>query len=158
MHTLRFRSGQVHLRKIPVESSTVIEAGDLLWLDNGAAKPASDFAWDTNLSTTQAAFAAQFLGVAHQPSLAGETLPISVDVSSESVYEFDVDSDDYVFGQPLGPSEDSSSLERQQLAAANAAAAIARAAEFSSDSVTRLRVTFASAYHTASSNTNAVLG
>lgn len=158
MNKLRFRSGQVHLRKVRVDSQTVISAGDLLWLDGDDAKPASQFNWDENLATTQAAFAELFLGIAHQPSAAGETAPVSVDVSPDAVYEFDVHGAPYELGQPLGPDELSASLMNQQLEAATAGAAIARAAEFTPDNVATLRVTFASAFHTSSANANAALG
>lgn len=157
MNRLRFRSGQVHLRKVRVDADTVIAAGDLVWLDGDDAKPASDFPWTTNLQTSQAAFAAKFLGVSHQQSAAGQTDPISVDVSPLSVYEFDAAAAAYEVGQPLGPSEDSSSLMSQQLAAAVAASAIARSAEYSPSAAT-LRVTFASAYCTGSGNVNADIG
>src|SRR5438128_14642 len=92
---LRCRSGQVEPHKIRVDSGTVIEAGDLVWLDTNDAKPAKDFTWTTDLATTQGNFAAVFLGVAHQSSAAGETADISVDLSPFSVYEFDVDSATY---------------------------------------------------------------
>jgi hypothetical protein len=157
MNHLRFRSGQVTLRKVRVDSATVIEAGDLVWLDTDDAKPASAFTWDTNLATTQAAFAAKFLGVAHQPSKSGDTAPISVDVSPHSVYEFDVASASYEVGQPLGPDANGEALMDQQLEAAVAASAIARAAEYSG-TTTSLRVTLASAYSTGSGNANAHVG
>lgn len=157
MPKLRFRSGQVHLRKVRVDAETVIAAGDLVWLDTDDAKPASDFAWTTNLATTQGLFAARFLGIAHQSSAAGQTDPISVDVSSTSVYEFDVAPAAYEVGQPLGPDENSSALMNQQLEAAVAPSAIARAAEYA-PSTASLRVTFASAFSTASGNVNANLG
>jgi len=157
MNRLRFRSGQVHLRKVRVDAATVLSAGDLVWLDGNDAKPASAFPWDTNLANTQSGFAAQFIGIAHQQSASGQTDPISVDVSPLSVYEFDADPAAYEVGQPLGPDGSSSSLLNQQLAAAAPASAIARAAEYS-PSATTLRVTFASAFATGSGNTNAALG
>lgn len=157
MNQLRFRSGQVTLRKVRVDSATVIEAGDLVWLDTDDAKPASAFVWDTNLATTQAAFAARFLGVAHQSSRNGETTPISVDVSPHSVYEFDVATTSYEVGQPLGPDANGESLVSQQLEAASAVNAVARAAEYSATTGT-LRVTFASAFSTGSGNVNANIG
>ena len=157
MNRLRFRSGQVHLRKVRVDANTVISAGDLLWLDGDDAKPASDFPWNTDLATTQADFAAQFLGIAHQQSANGQTDPISVDVSATSVYEFDAAAAPYEVGQPLGPNENASELMNQKLAAAAASNAIARAAEYA-PSATSLRVTFASAYATGSANTNTTLG
>ena len=159
MNRLRFRSGQVELRKVRVDSATVIEAGDLVWLDTDDAKPASAFAWTTNLATTQGNFAASFLGVAHQQSRAGDTDPISVDVSPHSVYEFNVNSASYEVGALLGPDESSSTLMNQQLeAVGSAAAAIARAAEFTSGAQGMLRVTFASAYACGSANVNAQVG
>ncbi len=158
MNKLRFRSGQVHLRKVRVDSATVIEAGDLVWLDTDDAKPASAFTWTTNLATTQGNFAAKFLGVAHQPSASGETAPISIDVSSDSVYEFDVASAAYELGAPLGPDEGSSALQNKKLEAAVATSAIARSAEFTSGNVDTLRVSFASAFSTTSANLNAQIG
>jgi len=158
MNKLRFRSGQVQLRKVRVEADTVIEAGDLVWLDGDTIKPASDFPWDTNLAATQSGFAAHFLGVAHQPSRQGETVPVSVDVSSDSVYEFDVNQTTYELGQSLGPDNVNQTLMNKQLEAADPGAAVARAAEFTTVPVSTLRVTFASAFSTTSANVNAALG
>ena len=159
MNRLRFRSGQVELRRVRVDSATVIEAGDLVWLDTDDAKPASDFAWTTDLATTQGNFAAKYLGVAHQQSRDGDTDPISVDVGSHSVYEFDCDSAAYEVGDLLGPDEATSTLMNQQLeAVGSAAAAIARASEFTTGAQSTLRVTLASAYAAGSANVNAQVG
>jgi hypothetical protein len=159
MNRLRFRSGQVQLRKVRVDAETVIEAGDLVWLDGDDGKPAADFPWDTNLATTQAAFAAVFLGVAHQQSRAGDAEPISVDVGPHSVYEFDAASAAYELGDPLGPDESNSTLMNQQLeGVGNPSNAVARAAEYTPGSQTTLRVTLASAFATGSANVNAAVG
>lgn len=158
MNKLRFRSGQVQLRKVRVDAQTVIAAGDLVWLDTDDAKPASAFSWTTNLATTQGNFAAKFLGVAHQPSAAGDSTPISVDVSPDSVYEFDVASTSYELGAPLGPDESTSTLMNQKLETCVSTSAIARAAEYTSAETSTLRVTFASAFHTSSTNVNAAIG
>jgi hypothetical protein len=156
---LRYRSGQVELVRVRVDSGTVIEAGDLVFLDTDDAKPASDFTWDTDLATTQGEFAAKFLGVAHQPSADGETDPISVDVSPHAVYEFDANAATYEVGDVLGPDELSSALMDQQLeAVATPDLGIARAAEYKAASSSKLRVRFASGYHTASANANAAIG
>jgi len=156
---LRFRSGQVELHRLRVDSGTVIEAGDLVYLDTDDVKPASSFPWNTDLATTQGEFAAVFLGVAHQPSADGETDDISVDLSPQAVYEFDVNAATYEVGDILGPDENASTLMDQQLeAVAGAAQGIARAAEYKASSASQLRVRLASAYHTASANTNAVIG
>lgn len=156
---LRFRSGQVQLHRFRVDADTVIEAGDLVYLDGDDVKPASAFPWDTDLATTQAAFAAAFVGVAHQQSRAGETDDISVDLSPHAVYEFDVNPAAYEVGDVLAPDESSNTLMNQQLeAVASGTLGIARAAEYKPASASRLRITIASAFHTGSANANAALG
>ncbi len=155
---LRLRSGQVQLHKLRVDSGTVIEAGDLVFLNTDDVRPASAFVWDTDLPTTQASFAAVFLGVAHQQSADGDTDDVSVDLSPHAVYEFDVNSATYEVGGTLGPDESSSTLMDQQLEAAIGSSSIARAAEYQAAASTKLRVTFASAYHAGSSNINAQIG
>lgn len=155
---LRLRSGQVQLHKLRVDSGTVLEAGDLVFLDADDVKPAADFPWDTDLPTTQGAFAAVFLGVAHQQSAEGDTDDVSIDLSPGSVYEFDVNSATYEVGGLLAPDESSLTLMNQQLEAAAGNSSIARAAEYKAAASTKLRVTFASAFHAGSSNINAQVG
>ncbi|MFQ5732303.1 MAG: hypothetical protein ACE5KM_10155 [Planctomycetaceae bacterium] len=155
---LRFRSGQVDLHRLRVDSGTVIEAGDLVYLDTDDVKPASSLAWNIDLPTTQGDFAALFLGVAHQQSANGDTDDISVDLSPLSVYEFDANAATYEVGDTLGPDENALTLMDQQLEAAVAAASIARAAEYKAAAASKLRVQFASAFHAGSANTNAVIG
>jgi len=156
---LRFRSGPVQLIKASVDSGSAIEPGDLLYLDSGTARPASEFTWDTDLATTQAAFADAFLGIAHERSEVGETEPISVDISPQAIYEFDLDASSYTLGDLLGPDEATSTLMTQQLEAVGTTArAIARLVEITSGFVSKARVTFASAYSTGSANVNAQVG
>lgn len=158
MNRLRFRYGQVQLRKVRVDAATIIDAGDLVWLDGDDAKPASAFPWDTDLATTQAAFAEKFLGISHQSSREGQTDPISVDVSPASVYEFDVSPATFEVGAPLGPDENAGTLMNQQLETANASNSIARTAEFTTGSTGIIRASFASAFVTGSGNAHAQLG
>jgi len=155
---LRFRSGHVLLQKVWVDPGTVISAGDMVYLDTDDVKPASAFTFGETLAATQESFAAAFLGIAHQPSADGDTSPISVDVSPLAVYEFDVNAATYEVGGLLGPDESSSHLMSQQLEAATAARAIARAAEYKAASSSSLRVTFASAFLAGSGNVNAAIG
>lgn len=156
---LRFRSGQVFLHKLRVDSGTVIEAGDMVFLDTDDVKPASDFTFTTDLATTQGNFAASFLGIAHQQSADGDTDDLSIDLSPHAVYEFDVNSATYEAGDLLGPDEQSSALMDQQLeAVASSDLAIARAAEYKASASSLLRVTFASAFHVGSANVNAQIG
>lgn len=156
---LRFRSGPVHLFKANIDSNSLIEPGDMLFLDSTEARPASEYVWNTDLPTTQAAFADAFLGIAHERSEVGDNTPVSVDMSPQSVYEFDVDISSYVLGSLLGPDENSSALMNQQLETVGASTqAIARCAEFTDGFVAKARVTFAPAYSTASANTAAAIG
>lgn len=159
MNKLRFRSGQVQLHKFRVDEDTIIEAGDLVYLDTGVVKPASEFTWTTDLPTTQGSFAAQFAGIAHEPSPAGEDTDISIDVSPTSIYEFDVAASTFEVGDLLGPDETSGALHGTQLEkVGSSAAAISRAAEYRTSLSNSLRVSFASAIHTASANVNASVG
>jgi len=156
---LRFRSGQVELHKVRVNSDTILEAGDLVYLDTDDVKPVSEFAFTTDLATTRGNFAALFLGVCHQASADGETADVSVDLSPLAVYEFDVDAATFELGDKLACDGDSDGLEPQRLAkVSNAAHAIARSSEFKSTASSLLRVQFASAFHPASSNVNAAIG
>ena len=155
---LRFRSGPVHLVKSEIDSNSLIEPGDMLFLDSTEARPASEFVWNTDLPTTQAGFSDLFLGIAHERSEIGADVPISVDISPQAIYEFDVSVSSYPLGTLLGPDENSSALMNQQLEAAGAAAqAIARCMEFTDGFVTKARVSFASAYSMASANAAAAI-
>lgn len=156
---LRFRSGQVQLVKGRVDSASVIEAGDLVFLDGDDVKSAGSFAWDTDLATTQGGFAAKFLGVAHEGSEDGKTDPISVDVSPFAIYEFDVANDTYELGELLGPDEGTSELNATQLASVGSSGlGIARAMEYTEGDRRQLRVSFCSAFQAGSANVNAAVG
>ena len=78
MNHLNWKWGETCPVSAPVAPATVIEIGDLLYLDSGKALPASSFAKSTDLAGTQAAFTPKFLGVAMQASPAGATSPIRV--------------------------------------------------------------------------------
>jgi hypothetical protein len=156
---LRFRSGQVELHKLRVDSDTVLEAGDRVFLATDDVKPASDFTWTTDLATTRGNFAAVFLGVCHQPSADGDTADVSIDLSPLAVYEFDAVSSTFEVGDMLAPAQNSSALHKQTLQkVASAAHAIGRTAEYKAAASAVLRMQFASAFHPASSNVNAAIG
>lgn len=152
------RYGPCRLQKYPVLSATVISKGDLLFLDSGTVKPAASFTWDTNIATTQAAFAAVFVGVAAEGSANGESAPVSVDTGSISVWEMDCASASFVSGGPVGPAKASgNALENQKLVTAVAASSIGRV-HVSGTSVTRVMASFAGAYSTDGANVNNALG
>lgn len=157
--TTRFRSGLVQLVRFRVASATAIEPGDLLYLDGGVVHPAGDFAWTTNLATTRAAFAAEFVGIAHTGSADGETELISVDVSPLAVYEVGAVAAEFGVGDLLAPAETVLALASQTLEqVADPAHAIARAMEETSAGATSVRTCFASSIHASSANVNAAVG
>jgi hypothetical protein len=154
-----FRHGQRKLVRGRVDSATVIEIGDMVWLDTDDVKPASDFTWNSNLATTQGDFAAKFLGIASEKSANGDTDPISVDVSEHAIYEFTVASATYEIGDDLGPDDDTTpspdELMDQQLVGTSAAtSAIARSHEYKASASTKLLVSFYSAYYGSNINAN----
>lgn len=158
-HALRFRSGQVELHRLRVDSATILEPGDLVYLDGDDIKPASQFPFVTDLATTRGQFAAVFLGVCHEYSAAGETHDVSVDLSPLAVYEYEVQSATFEVGSLLAPASSGDSLQPRRLAkVTNPAHAIARAAEYKATAAQHLRVQFASAFHPGSANVNAALG
>ncbi len=107
--TMRWRYGETNPIVIPVDSATVIEIGDLVFLETDDARPAGQDTngdgtgdlWNTNLATTQEAFHDKFAGVAMQRSRAGDTSPIRV--ATSGVFEFLATSDTYELGQLVGP-------------------------------------------------------
>jgi hypothetical protein len=86
---------------VAVDSATVIEIGELVYVAAGKALPANSLAWDTNLATTQESFHDAFLGVALERTRAGETDPISV--GTEGVYKYPCASAAYALGALVGP-------------------------------------------------------
>jgi len=111
---MRWRYGDTNPVVAAVDSATVIEIGDLVWLDTDDAKPAGGFTWNTNLATTQDAFDDKFLGVAMQRSRAGDTAPIRV--ATTGVFEFDCASATFELGDLIGAASNGggAALENQK--------------------------------------------
>jgi hypothetical protein len=72
---------------LPVDSATVIEIGDMVWLDTDDAKPAASQSDQGTESANQQLLHDVFAGVAMQASRAGDTQPIRV--ATTGVFEFD---------------------------------------------------------------------
>lgn len=126
---MRWRYGDTNPVIAAVDSTTVIEIGDLVYLDTNNAKPASSQPDQGLESDNQALFADNFLGVAMQRSRSGDADPIRV--ATTGVFEFDCPSTTYELGDLVGVDEASSgtALENQQIASvANADHAVARVA------------------------------
>ena len=98
-NTMRWRYGETNPVVLPVASATVIEIGDLLYLDT-TAKPAGVLTYGANLAATQETFHDSFAGVAMQQSRAGDTQDIRV--ATTGVFEFACASATFDVGARIG--------------------------------------------------------
>jgi hypothetical protein len=138
---MRWRYGDTNPVVAAVDSSTVIEIGDLIYQDTDDAKPASSMAWTTNLAGTQGAFTPKFLGVAMQRSRSGDTAPIRV--ATSGVFEFEWASATAELGVRVGAASNTggTALENQKVVAvSNNAYAIGRVAKRLATAATTLLV------------------
>lgn len=115
--TFRFRHDDVSRFQAAVDSATVIEIGDLVYLDSDDVKPASAQADQGGAAANQALFAANFAGVAMQARDAGDATPIRV--LADGVFEFDCASATWEVGDLVAAAENSGgdALEDQQVIA-----------------------------------------
>jgi hypothetical protein len=102
-NTMRWRYGDTCPVMLPVDSATVIEIGDMLYLDTDDAKPASAQLDQGTKSSNQQLLHDLFAGVAMQASRSGDTQPIRV--ATTGVFEFDCVSTTLEVGDMLGPDE-----------------------------------------------------
>ena len=100
---MRWRYGETNPVIIPVDGSTAIEIGDLVYLASGNALPASAQANQGSAAANQQLFHSHFAGVAMQQSRVGDTNPIRV--ATTGVFEFDCPSSTFALGALLGPYE-----------------------------------------------------
>jgi len=137
---MRWRYGDTNPVVAAVDSATVIEIGDLLYLDTDDAKPASSQADVGTEPGNQEAFADKFLGVAMQRSRSGETAPIRV--ATTGVFEFDCPSGTFELGDLVGVDETGgTTLLDQQVDKVTASRyAIARVAQRESAAATSVYV------------------
>ena len=75
---MRWRYGETNPIVLPVDAATVIEIGDLVYLDTDDAKPAAAQADEESEAANQQAFHEKFAGVAMQRSRAGDVEPIRI--------------------------------------------------------------------------------
>ena len=88
---------------LPVDSATVIEVGDLLYLDTDDAKPASSQADGGTLAVNQETLHDNFAGIAMQASASGDT--DSIRVATSGVFELDCASATFEVGALVGGTE-----------------------------------------------------
>ena len=74
-NTMRWRYGDTNPVMLPVLTATVIQIGDLVYLDTNNAKPASSIPDQGSLAQNQQAFKQAFVGVAMQASTLGDNRP-----------------------------------------------------------------------------------
>ena len=137
----RWRYGDTESVTVPVDSATVIEAGDLLYLDVDDAKPASSQLDQGTEGTNQQLFHDNFLGVALEASASGETN--SIRVATAGVFEFDILSTTLEIGDILAVDEAASGtqLEDQVVAKATSAnAGVGRCVERLNPAGTKVHV------------------
>jgi hypothetical protein len=93
--------------------ATVIEIGDLVFLDVDQAKPAAALPDAESEAGNQATFHAKFAGVAMQRSRSGDSEPIRV--ATTGVFEFACASAYFEIGALIGPkpNDDADGLENQ---------------------------------------------
>ena len=161
MSNLPYRSGPVMLVPVPADPAHEIAPGDLVALSGGLARPVSAVPWAGDVNFTRAAAAGALVGVAHAASGAGDAGPVLVDASPLSVYQVPCDPVGFTFGAPVASAkragEDALSATRVT-AADDAGEACGRAVEAVPAGTTRVRVTFAPAFSTASANAAAAVG
>lgn len=98
---MRWRYGETNPIVVPVDAETVIEIGDLVYLDGDDAKPASVQPDEESLDGNQIAFHNKFAGVAMQRSRAGDVEPIRV--ATTGVFEFACPITAFEIGALVGP-------------------------------------------------------
>jgi hypothetical protein len=147
MALARYIRGETNPVIVPVATDMDCEVGDLVGLSSGTLVKASDTTWDTNLATTQTAFAALFLGVAGQRKIddtarvVGNGQDNRVRVDAAGVWEYDCASANFTVGQLVGPAKATGdALEDQKVVGvATEALSIGVVAE-AGTSVTRVKV------------------
>lgn len=140
-NTMRWRYGDTSPVMLPVDATTVIEIGDLVYLETDDARPASVQADAGTEAANQEAFHDKFAGVAMQASRNGDTQPIRV--ATSGVFEFDCLAGTYEVGKLIGSDENAggTALEKQIVTPVSTAnLAIGRCAKRVSPASTRVLV------------------
>ena len=138
---MRWRYGDTNPVVAAVDSGTVIEIGDILWLDTDDAKPASDQADQGSETDNQTLLSSNFLGVAMQRSRSGDTDPLRI--ATTGVFEFDCPSGTFELGDLIGVDENSGGtllLNQQVDSVADSAYAVARVAKREPNATTSVLV------------------
>lgn len=146
-NTFRYRRGDTQPIFLAPASATVIEIGDLVYLDPGTSKPkpASAMIDQGSEALNQDAFQQYFLGVAEQQSRSGDAAKIRIATAGE--FEFDCASATFNLGDLVGADEngDGNALLDQTVVGVTAETkAIGRAAQAEASATTKVLVRIAS--------------
>jgi hypothetical protein len=153
---MRWRYGDTGPVMLAVDAATVIEIGDLVWLDTDDAMPASSQADQGTEVANQQLFHDLFAGVAMQASASGDTQPVRV--ATTGVFEFDCLSAPAEVGDLIAPDENGAGnalLNQTVVKVANANAAVGRCAKRVNPAGTRVLVDIVSSV--AKGGTQAIL-
>jgi len=140
-NTMRWRYGDTSPVMLPVDATTVIEIGDLVYLETDDARPASSQTDQGTEAANQELFHDTYAGVAMQASPNGDTQPIRV--ATAGVFECDCLSSTFEVGDLIGADENAggTALEQQVVApVATANLAIGRCAKRVNPAGTRVLV------------------
>lgn len=118
----RYLYGDTRPALATVANAQVVAVGDIAALVSNTLVRAEDFAWDTDLATTQAAFRLKFLGVAAQKkrstdtTVKGNSVANQIRVDTDGVFEYDCASATFEVGDLVGPAKQSgNALESQKV-------------------------------------------
>lgn len=110
-NTMRWRYGATNPVLMPSQSGTIIEIGDLLYVDNGYVKPAADQSDQGTLLANQEAFHDNFVGVAMQA--ASGAAAANLRVATSGVFEFLCVAASFDVGDLIGSTEDDTGEQLQ---------------------------------------------
>lgn len=146
MPTTIYSRGETNPVFAPVLTAQAVAIGDIVGLSSGNVVRAEDTAWDTNIGTTQTAFALLFLGVASQRKVAavarvdGNGKDNLIRINPQGIYLSDCASATFAVGDLVGPAKQTGNLLESQkvVAVASEALAIGRVVE-AGTSVTQVK-------------------
>ena len=138
----RFRHADPkRVRSYAVNSATVIEVGDQVYMEVDDVRPASDLTYMASLDLTQRQFAAQFVGIAMTASASGETAKVTV--AQAGTFEFICAAAQFEIGDGVGPDDNAAPdalLDQQVIATGEDGTPIAFVTERYNQNTTSVRV------------------
>lgn len=131
MSAPQFMYGDPVPKVVPIATAQAVADGDIVGMAAGTMVRAEDTAWNTDLATTQTAFALLFLGTSMQDKVVGTARVYGnsednrIGVSVGGVWEFDCASASFAVGDLVGPAKQSGNLLESQKVVAVATEALA---------------------------------